>query len=254
VYSIYISITLALLTGFGWTFLNLWGGWAMGIFIGFVAFAGTWIIIGRKFNRLIQPAMVKAQKLAEAGQVALAINAIESLLPLCNWIPMLKGQLYAQLGVLNLGARKEDQAVHYLKKASNRAAEAKLYLAALFVRTSRENEAKAILHMAIRYNKKHVLLQNFYAFILKKVDDTQGAINILNTLLKKVPENEASADNLSRLKNGKKLSMKSFGMHWYSLGLERPPASMAPGHMQQQQQQPRKGFRHPPKKQKRQKR
>ena len=196
--------------------------------------------------------MAKAQKLAEGGQIALAINAIESLLPLSNWIPMLKGQLYAQLGVLNLGARKEDKAIEYLQKASNRAAEAKLHLAALFVRKGRDQEARAILDVARRFNKKHVLLHNFYAFILKKADDTQGAINILNLMLKKVPENEASADNLSRLKNGKKLSMKPFGMHWYSLGLERPPASMAPAGMQQQQ--PRKGFRHPPKKQKRQKR
>ena len=251
-YSIYISVALALVTGFGWTFLNLWQGWAMGIIAGFLVFVGTWIVIGRKFNRLIQPAMAKAQKLAEGGQIALAINAIESLLPLSNWIPMLKGQLYAQLGVLNLGARKEDKAIEYLQKASNRAAEAKLHLAALFVRKGRDQEARAILDVARRFNKKHVLLHNFYAFILKKADDTQGAINILNLMLKKVPENEASADNLSRLKNGKKLSMKPFGMHWYSLGLERPPASMAPAGMQQQQ--PRKGFRHPPKKQKRQKR
>ncbi|MEE2886115.1 MAG: hypothetical protein VX951_01675 [Planctomycetota bacterium] len=251
-YSIYISIALALVTGFGWTYLDLWQGWPMGIVVGFLVFVGTWIFIGRKFNRLIQPAMGKAQKLAESGQVALAINAVESLLPISNWIPMLKGQLYAQLGVLNLGARKEDKAINYLQKASNRAAEAKLHLAALFVRKGREAEARAILDVARRFNKKHVLLHNFHAFVLKKADDTQGAISILNNLLKKVPENEATADNLSRLKNGKKLSMKPFGMHWYSLGIERPPPSMAPAGMQQQQ--PRKGFRHPPKKQKRQKR
>lgn len=252
-YSIYISVTLALVTGFGWTFLDLWGGLTMGIVLGFLAFLGTWIVIGRKFNKLLQPAMAKAQKLAESGQVALAINCVESLLPMCRWIPMLKGQLHAQLGVLNLGARKEDKAIEYLVKASNRAAEAKMHLAALYVRKGREAEAKSVLRLATRFSKKHVLLHNFYAFILKKGDDTQAAIQVLNTLLKKVPENETTADNLSRLKNGKKLSLKAFGMHWYSLGLERPPASMAPGG-QMQQQQPRKGFRHPPKKQKRQKR
>jgi tetratricopeptide (TPR) repeat protein len=244
VYSIYLSLGLALAIGSGSGVLG-WG-WTISITLGFVAFLGTWIVIGRRFNKQIQPTMMKAQKLAESGQAVLALNAVETLLPLGDWIPMLKGQLYAQMGVLSLGARKEDQAILYLEKATNRAAEGKLCLACLYYKKGKFKEARRVLQAAQKLNRKHVLLHNVYAYLLKKEGDTEGAIAQLHLLLRKVPENEASQDNLSRLKNDKKMTMKSFGMHWYSLGLERPPASMAmPGHMQQQ---PRKGFRQPSKK------
>ncbi len=46
-------------------------------------------------------------------------------------------------------------------------------------------------------------------------------------------------DNASRIQNGKKLNMKRFGMAWYALKLEVPPASMR----QQAPGSPRRGFR-----------
>ena len=94
-----------------------------------------------------------------------------------------------------------------------------------------------------RFNKKDVLLHNFYAFLLRKEGQVDDAIEQLNDLQKKVPENEATIDNLKRLKNGQKMNMKPFGMTWYSLRLEKPPASMA-----QMPPGGRKGFRQPSKK------
>ena len=65
---------------------------------------------------------------------------------------------------------------------------------------------------------------------------------IINTRLRceKADKNsEATKDNLNRLQNGKKMNMKRFGMSWYALKLENPPASMR----QQAPGAPRRGFR-----------
>lgn len=237
-YSIYLSVGLALLTGFGWTYLDLWEGWVMGIVIGVITFIATVAIIGRRFGRKIQPVLMQVQKLAEAGKAVLALNAIETLIPISNWIPMLKGQLYAQMGILCLGAKKEDEAIRYLEMASNRSAEAKMFLASMYAKRNKRADAARVLEIARKSNKKHVLLFNVHAWLLMKDKDVDGAIGQLNALLKTVPENENTKDNLKRLQNGSKMSMKGFGMDWYNLGLERPPASM----VQSMQQQMRGGY------------
>ncbi|MCA8957048.1 MAG: hypothetical protein KDC87_13300 [Planctomycetes bacterium] len=236
VISVYLSLVIAVAVGLVWAVLPF-GGWLSGIFIGVLAMVATWIVIGRRLAKRIQPVLAQAQKQAEAGHAAMAITTVQSLLPTARWIPMLEGQLFAQIGVLSIGAGKEDQAIEYLEKATPRAAEGKLFLACLYQRRRRADDALRVLAEAQKRNGKHVLLHNVYAYLLYKADDSAGAIEKLNALLAKVPENEATKDNLSRVKNGKRMSMKPFGMHWYSLGLERPPASMNP-----QLHDPRRGF------------
>ena len=61
-----------------------------------------------------------------------------------------------------------------------------------------------------------------------------------NQMALKIEKNhEHTKDNLLRLKNGKKMNMKKFGMAWYGLQFEKLPASMR----QQQAPTARKGFR-----------
>ena len=54
-------------------------------------------------------------------------------------------------------------------------------------------------------------------------------------------DNETSKDNLLRLQNNRRMNMKRFGMQWYGLKLEKPPAALRPGHPPGL----RKGFRVP---------
>lgn len=241
--SIYLASAIGILTGIAWTFLPF-GGWGWGTFIGMVAFVATFIIVARKYGKPIMSVINQSQRQAQAGNLALAVSTVESLIPVQDWIPMLKGQIQAMLGVYKLGLKKEDEAIAHLRQASNRAAEGKLFLASALYRKGEQQEAFTILEAAQRYNKKHVLLHNVHAWMRAKQKDVEGAMLQLRSLLKKVPENETSKDNLLRLQNGNKMAMKGFGMEWYALQLERPPANFG-------QDVPRKGFRQPPKRQKR---
>ena len=84
--------------------------------------------------------------------------------------------------------------------------------------------------------------------ILADFAEEQGekAIEQLRRALKVEKSNEASKENLLRLQNNRKLSMKRFGMQWYALKLEKPPASM-----RQYQPGTHRGMRNRQRKQKR---
>ncbi len=240
-YNFLISLAIALLVGFGWTFLGLWETWIMGIWLGVITFVASWLLIGRYMRKKIEPVFLQAQKQAEAGKPQMAVTTLESLLPLGNWQPLLKGQVYAQMGVLSAGSGNEEKGLEYLAKSSARVADAQLFLACLHYRKGDFAKANQVLDTASRFNKKHVLLFNVWAYLLEKEGKRTEAMAKLNLLLKREKLNEGTKDNLLRLQNDKKLNMKRFGMAWYALGLEKPPASMG------QQRAARPGFRQAPK-------
>ncbi|MCB9890834.1 MAG: hypothetical protein H6832_02270 [Planctomycetes bacterium] len=240
-YSILIAAAAALLVILVWGLVPIWGGWGLGIFLGFLVFAVTWIWFARRLRRVIEPSFLQAQKLAESGRVEQAVDVLESMLPLGKWMPMLTGQLHAQIGIFAHHLGDKEKALEHLTKASKRASEGQLLLATIHYKDGRFDATKRVLDKAIPYNRRNVLLYHAYAWILHKEGDTPGAMAVLQRHLAKEKDDETSKSNLLRLQNGNKPNMGVFGMQWYALGFERPPQSMG------QLQQARKGFRQPPK-------
>ncbi len=222
-----------------WTALGLWKGWAMGIvlfvLISFLAF----FIISRILARQLEPRFLAAQKQIQAGATRAAVQTLEGLLPMARWQIMLKGQIYAQMGCLQYTLGEDKDARVSLGKAARRSSEAQLFLAALQVRGKNLDQAKKTIEEAISFNKKQVILYNVLAWILLRAGDRQQAIEVLLRSEKADKDSDATKDNLNRLQNGKKMNMKRFGMSWYALKLENPPASMR----QQAPGAPRRGFR-----------
>jgi tetratricopeptide (TPR) repeat protein len=154
-----------------------------------------------------------------------------------NWQPLLKGQIYAQMGILCVSTGNEEKGLAYLEKSSTRFADAQMFLAAAHSKRGNHDKALSVLQTCEAFNKKHILLHNLHAYLLEKQGKRTEAIAVLNKLLKSEKSNETTKDNLLRLQNDKKLNMKRFGMPWYALQLEKPPASMG------QQRAARPGFR-----------
>lgn len=237
----YLSI-LALLVGLA-IGIGTWligAGWFGGGFLGFVAFAATWILGVRRIGRRLTPLLEQAQRQVASGKAQLAIATLKSILPLGKWMPLLTGQIYAQLGFLEHQAGERDQAVAYLQKAGKRAGDARVLLASLLAQDGKKAEALKLLAASQPWNRKHVLLHNVFAWLLDREGKRDEAIKVLGQLLLK-ESHAASAENRLRLQNDKKMTMTSFGAMWYMLGFERPPASMG------QMRTAPKGFRQPPK-------
>ena len=111
--------------------------------------------------------------------------------------------------------------------------------AALNYRKGRKEQAYEALDTSIRAQKKQIMPYHVWAWMLFKDGDKDKALDKLLAAEKVEKSNESTQENLDRLRNGKKLNMKRFGMAWFGLQLEKPPAQYraAAG------QTARKGFR-----------
>lgn len=246
-YSILISAAVALAVILVWGLASLPGGWGLGVFLGLVAMVAVWIFIARRLRTRIEPGFKLAQKQAEAGKLQQAMHALEEMLPLGKWMPILTGQLHTQIGLFAHHSQDSKKAIEHLSKGSKRSPEGQMLLATIHYNAGDAERASAVLDKALPYNRKSVLLHHFYAWILHREGNAGKGIAVLNQLLQKLKADPATKDNLLRLQNGSKMNMTQFGMPWFALGFERPPQSMG------QVQQGRKGFRQAPKSQARKK-
>jgi len=226
VYSIFLSMAIGIVVGVLYTLLGFWKTWAMGIILGILVSIVGVIVCSRVLAKRFEPVFQQAQKQMQSGASQLAMNTLESLLPLANWQILLKGQIYAQMGLLAYAMEKEDKALEYLPKAGLRVSDAHLALAAIKFRKKDQEGAFETMNVAIKANKKQMLPYNVLAFMQNKAGKKDDAIETLQRCLKIESSNENTKDNLLRLQNNRKMNMKPFGMQWYSLRLEKPPASM----------------------------
>lgn len=238
-YSALVSLLIGAIAGGIWTALDLWKGWAMGIVLLVLVFFLSFFIISRMLAKQLEPKFLAIQKQMQAGATKLALQSLEAMLPMARWQIMLKGQIYAQIGCLQYTLGDDKEALVSLGKSTRRSSEAQLFLAALHYRNKRFDKAKQAVEDAISFNKKQVILYNVKAWLLLHEGDRERAIETLLKCEKVDKKSEATKDNLNRLQNGKKMNMKRFGMSWYALKLENPPASMR----QQPPGAPRPGFR-----------
>jgi tetratricopeptide (TPR) repeat protein len=231
VYLVYLALGIAFVAGVGIWFAT--SSWLLGIFLGLVAMVAVWIVGARRLNRRLMPAMQAVQRQVQAGHVLPAIATLEEILPFGKWMPLLEGQIHAQIGVLAYNVKQREKAIEHLQKSSRRAAEARMLLATIRYRDDKIEEALQILREAGPFNRKNVLLHNFHAWLLYKEKRPDDAMAVLNRLLS-VYVDDSTKDNLQRIQNGKKMNMKAFGLPWFMLGFERPPQQMMqqpPGQM-----------------------
>jgi len=247
VYSILVSIAVGIVVGVAYTLAGFWKTWAMGIILGVLTALVVFILISRRLAKRFEPRFLQAQKQIQSGANQLALKTLEELLPLSRWQVMLKGQIYAQMGLLCYGMENEDKALGYLEKSALRAPDARMALATIHFRKKAYDKAGETMETAIKANKKQLILYGVYAYMLEKQGKREAAIVQLQRCLKVEPSNEIAKDNLLRLQNNRKMNMKKYGVQWYGLKLEKPPAAM------RQQPPGMRGMR-PRQKQKRQKR
>lgn len=243
-YSVIVCAALALALAFGGTLLG-WYAWGWAILFGTVLFLVFWILLARRLGMKLQPAMARVQKQMEAGMFEPAMESLEAMLPMSRWIPMLRGQLLANMGMLAYHGGKQDRAVELLEGASIRAADARLMLASIHFKNGNTDRALQVLQLTSKVAKKHALLHNTYAWMLHKAGRGDEARAVLAAYLKKDGKNAPTKDNLLRLQNNQRMNMGNFEMQWYALGIEAPPQTMG------QMRRARKGFREPPKSSKR---
>ena len=256
-HSVLLSLAAALLVGLGGLLLDWWA-WYWAIPIALVVLVGVWIVVVRRISAQLMPAMARVQQQMQAGHLDGAMQSLEALLPYGKWMPMLRGQLLAQLGMIAWHGGKKDKALELLEGASLRAGDARLLLAAIRFKNGDTARALSILQVAAAVNKKHALLHNSWAWMLHKSERNDEAQQVLANFQKRDATNEPTKDNMLRLQNRTRMTMHGFGVEWFALGLEPMPAQQmqqaagmrgmrVPVQGMTQQRRAPKGFREPPK-------
>jgi tetratricopeptide (TPR) repeat protein len=230
VYSILISLLIGAAVAVGYTLLALWKTWAMGLILGTLVALGSFVLISRVLAKRFEPRFMQVQKQIQAGANQAALKGLEEMLALSRWQILLAGQIHAQMGLLSYAMDRDDQAIEHLSRSGLRVPDAQVALAALHYRRKEKDKAKDVLEVAIKANKKQILLYNVLAWMLYKQGEREAAIRELQRALKVESGSEATQDNLLRAQNNKKLNMKRFGTSWYALKLEKPPAALRQGH------------------------
>ena len=239
-YSFFLCGALALLLGFSGVLVDWWA-WYWAILFTLVLFVVFWIVLTRRISMQMQPAMSRFQQQAQAGHLDGAMETLESLMPWGKWVPLLRGQLQAQMGMLAWYGNKKDKALQLLENSSLRAPDARLLLGCILHGKGDTQRALTVLQTAAMVNKKHSLLHNTYAWILHRSERGDDAQRVLAEFCKRVPDDQPAKDNLLRLQNRSRMTMQAYGMQWYVLGLENPPQAMG------QMRRAPNGFREPPK-------
>ncbi len=213
----------------------------LGPFLGLVTFFPIFMLLSRQVSNKVAPFLEQAQRQIQAGNVPQAVQSFEKALAYKNWQFFLEKQLFTQIGILHYGASDEKKAVEYLEQGYPKVSETPLILGVIQYRQRKLDEARQTLEYGIKFNKKSAILYNVLAWMLAKEGQRDEAIAVLTRGMKALKSHEATADNLDRLRNGKKMNMKALGQHWYMCKFEAPPG------MSHMAQPVRKGFRQPPK-------
>lgn len=238
-YTILIALLIGAASGGAWTALELWKTWQMGIVLFFLVSIVSFVLISRVMAKRVEPRFMDVQRMIQSGQTSIAVQSLEELMPMSRWQILLKGQIHAQIGLLAYASGDEKRAEEHLPQAGYRATEAQMALAALCYRKGRKEQAYDALDTCIRAAKKQIMPYHVWAWMALKDGEKEKALEKLLAAEKVEKSNESTQENLDRLRNGKKLNMKRFGMAWFGLQLEKPPAQYRAG----QGQPARKGFR-----------
>jgi hypothetical protein len=238
--AVFVCAAIGLLLGGGGCALGWWG-WGWAILFTLIMFVVSAMVLVRVIGRRLQPAMQRVHNQMQSGMLDAALQGLRELLPKSRWMPMLRGQLLAQMGAVAWHAGKRKESLEWLSAAPARLSDAKMLLASILWRDGEKARAFDVLQAASRADKRDRLLPNVHAWMLCKEDRFDDAAKVLTRYLGKHADDSATQDNFVRLQNRRRLAMEPFGMAWYGLQLEKPPAEYG------EVRTARKGFRTPPK-------
>ena len=210
-----------------------WFAWYAGILPFVVVAAGTYFVLVRYFNKLLQQQLGGLQALLMNKKIDSALALLETLkASYGKWVPLLSSQLDGQIGSILFMKKEFEKARPHLEAAFVRMWDSKLMLAVLLSGQvgKKGGDMKAVdtlLDRVARYTSKQGLLYSVWAWLHWKAGDTKRAIEVLARGKEILGESDPHLSaNLLALQNDKKMKMKGYGDIWYSFHLEQHPMVM----------------------------
>jgi hypothetical protein len=201
---------------------------------GLAGFTASFIVLGRRAAKRVEPLMAEAQKQLGAGRIEKAVETLRSGFVVARWHPLLPGQLHAQIGLLLYVAGKPDEALADLQAASRFVWVAQAMLGCCFFKKKEYGKMRGPLDKAVRSGKKDSLSWTVYAYCLRESGSKEEAVKVLErgaAAMKKLKKDDHRLQtNLERLREGKPLKTAPYGEQWLQFRLDKsgPPVGRGP--------------------------
>jgi tetratricopeptide (TPR) repeat protein len=235
-YNLLIALAVGLLVAVAVLLAHL--PWYAALVPGFLAFAGTFLLLARRVGQRVKAVMDQAQKelsvqpssVRERQQrIDKAVKTLESALVWEKWQPFIGGEIHAQIGMVQYMVKDYPQAESHLRKASPRNGLAQALLAALHFQRKEYADMERAFEGAVKGQKKEGVLWAAYAWCLLQRKERDKALQVMNRGVAANPSDEKLKAGLVALQNDKKLKMKAWEPLWWQFGLETPPEMMGSG-------------------------
>ncbi|MFT3836404.1 MAG: tetratricopeptide repeat protein [Myxococcaceae bacterium] len=219
-----LAIILARVAGF-----SIWAG----LLPGFIAFTGTFFLLGRRVFTKIQNGMGEVQKeLSTLNQnpreqkvkMEKSIKILESLLPLKSWQFLVEAEVMGQIGIIKFMFKDVPGAEAAFAKASSRNWLAQAMGASIAYQKKDFGLMTAKWEEAVKHGKKEGMLWAGYAWCLLQNKEKDKALKVMARAVEANPSDEKLKGALTALQNDKRLKMKAWEPGWWQLSLESPPA------------------------------
>jgi tetratricopeptide (TPR) repeat protein len=201
---------------------------------GLTTAVASFILIGRRAAKRIEPLMADSQKHIQAGRIDKAVETLSAGFKVGRWHPLLPGQIEAQVGILLYVAGRADEALPHLERASRFVWVAKAMLGCHWFKKKEPEKMRAPFERAVRTGKKESLSWTLYAYCLRESGHKDEALALLERAAKVVTKATKKTDhrletNLERLREGKPLKTAPYGEQWLQFRLDKSPPPIGRG-------------------------
>jgi len=228
-----LGIILAIVVGAavgGTAFATIHHSIGAGIVWGLPTMVATFILVGRRAGKKIEPLIAESQKHVQAARVEKAVETLRSGFRAARWHPLLPGQLHAQIGMLLYIAGDPDEALPHLEKSSRFVWTASAMLGCYWFKKKEPDKMRRALEKAVSSGKKESLAWTVYAYCLRESglkDDARKVLERGRAKLKK-PDHRLET-NLERVREGKPLKTAPYGEQWIQFRLDKQPPPIGRG-------------------------
>jgi len=167
-------------------------------------------------KRKVDAEMQGIVPLLQRRQVVEAQRYLETLRArYARWMPLLDGQIDAQLGMIDYLQLKFDQALPRLEKGKWRNWMALACIGAIHYRKGRHEQAWEALQKAVDAGKKEPMAYVVFAVLLNRAGARDRSLVVMNAGLKVLPDNKLLGDLKAKIANKKKIKTNKLGESWY---------------------------------------
>jgi len=183
---------------------------------GSLVFVVAMFLLARRTTGQVQGELTHLMALLQKQKVEAAKAKIKEISDRYGkWQFLLRGQMSAQLGMLDYVQMKWDTALPLLEEGRFRNWGAEVCIGAIHYRRGRKDKAWDSLEKAVGIAKKEAIIYLVWATLLARDGKRDKALEVLNRGLQVLPESGILSNLRGTVANKRKIKVKSFPEQWF---------------------------------------